>query len=349
MEKFIISTGKTIDAATEAALERLNLDRASVSVEVLETPRSGFFGIGATPAKIKVTYEAPDEPAAPASVLSSASRNVKPSQFEQLQAKKAAEEARKAEEARVAAEKKAAEAALRAEAQRAATEASGVESDENRNDRRRPQRDRQDRPNRQSRPARQNRPVRDDAEVELPEPTPKVPKAPKAPLPPYVTPEPGSMEARIEDYLNGLIERMGADVKAQAVCVDDGNYHVDLVGEQLGMLIGRRGDTLDALQHMTNYTIGRGESRHLRITVDAENYRAKREEALERLAYKCAAKVIRNRRNWTMEPMNAYERHVIHAALQDYDGVSTYSTGTDPNRRVVVAYGNNRTAPVEKR
>ena len=90
MEKTIISTGKTIDAATEAALERLGLDRDSVSVEVLETPRSGFFGIGATPAKIKVTYEAPDEPeqAAPAPALSSASRNVKPSQFERLQAER---------------------------------------------------------------------------------------------------------------------------------------------------------------------------------------------------------------------------------------------------------------------
>ena len=98
MEKTIISTGKTIDAATEAALERLGLDRDSVSVEVLETPRSGFFGIGATPAKIKVTYEAPDEPeqAAPAPALSSASRNVKPSQFERLQAErqKAEEEKR---------------------------------------------------------------------------------------------------------------------------------------------------------------------------------------------------------------------------------------------------------------
>ena len=90
MEKSIISTGKTIDAATEAALERLGLDRDNVSVEVLETPRSGFFGIGAAPAKIRVTYEVPDEPqpVTPAPALSSASRSTGPSQYEKLQARR---------------------------------------------------------------------------------------------------------------------------------------------------------------------------------------------------------------------------------------------------------------------
>ena len=117
---------------------------------------------------------------------------------------------------------------------------------------------------------------------------------------------------------------------------------VELVGENLGALIGRRGDTLDAIQHLTNYAVNRGETKRVRINVDAESYRAKREESLQRLAKKVGAKVTNYRRNITLEPMNAYERHVIHAALQDMPDVTTFSTGTEPNRRIVVAYSRYR-------
>lgn len=332
MEKSIISTGKTIDAATEAALERLGLDRDSVSVEVLETPRSGFFGIGATPAKIKVTYEAPDEVATPAPALSSASRNVKPSQFERLQA----ERQRAEEEKRAKAEEAARQAAAQLELAAAEQPKAPREPKEPRERKESASRQGQTKPHNQRQPRRE-------------EPSVPKPREPKPALPEYVTPEPGSVEAKMEEYLNGLLQRMGSEAKAQAVKQENDRYHVELVGEKLGMLIGRRGETLDAIQHLTNYAITRGESRHMRVTVDAENYRAKREESLEHLAYKVADKVLRYRRNWTMEPMNAYERHVIHAALQEYDGVSTYSTGTEPNRRVVVAYGNNRTAPESRK
>ena len=106
----------------------------------------------------------------------------------------------------------------------------------------------------------------------------------------------------------------------------------------MGAVIGRRGETLDAIQHLTNYVINRGSDRHMHICVDAESYRAKREESLVRLAEKMAAKVIKYKRSMALEPMNSYERHIIHAALQDYEGVSTSSTGTEPNRRVVVSY-----------
>ena len=118
----------------------------------------------------------------------------------------------------------------------------------------------------------------------------------------------------------------------------DETYLVDLVGENLGILIGRRGETLDAIQHLANYAVNRGQNKRVRINVDAENYRAKREQSLENLAHKVAGKVLKYRRSVTLEPMNAYERHVIHAALQDYPNVTTYSTGVEPNRRTVVAY-----------
>ena len=130
------------------------------------------------------------------------------------------------------------------------------------------------------------------------------------------------------------------DAAAQPVVkVDEqGNYQVELVGESLGSLIGRRGETLDAIQQLTSYSVNRGQSKRVRIHLDAEGYRAKREESLVRLARKVAGKVVKYRRNVTLEAMNAYERHVIHTALQDYPDVTTYSIGTEPNRRTVVAY-----------
>ena len=102
--------------------------------------------------------------------------------------------------------------------------------------------------------------------------------------------------------------------------------------------IGTLTETLDAIQQLTGYAVNHGQSKRVRIHVDAEGYRAKREESLQRLAVKVAGKVVKYRKNMTLEPMNAYERHVIHAALQDYPNVTTYSTGVEPNRRTVVAY-----------
>lgn len=144
---------------------------------------------------------------------------------------------------------------------------------------------------------------------------------------------------KVREFLSGLFERMNVAAEPEITQSEDGStISVDLKGENMGALIGRRGETLDAIQHLTNYAVNRGESNRIRINIDAENYRAKRTEALQRLAQKVAAKVIKYRRNVTLEPMNAYERHVIHVALQDYEGVTTYSTGTEPNRRIVVAY-----------
>ena len=275
MEKFYIATGKTIDLAVEAALEHLKMDRDSVSVEVLENAKSGFLGIGAQPAKVKVTYEGPAEDHAPA--LSSASRS-KPKKFVPKTEAAPAPKAEPKKEAPKAEPKK--------------------------------------------------------AEPKKSEPKPQPKKAePKQ----YAPAAEGSLEEKIEVFLKGLLEHMGSDAVPHAWKEDD-TYRVDLVGENLGILIGRRGDTLDAIQHLTNYVVNRGGNKRLRINVDAEGYRAKREDALRHLAGKVAGKVLKYRRNITLEPMNAYERHIIHAALQDMDDITTFSTGTEPNRRVVVAF-----------
>ena len=144
---------------------------------------------------------------------------------------------------------------------------------------------------------------------------------------------------QIRAFLKGLLEHMGSNAEVKVYESEKGRYKVFLEGDKLGALIGRRGETLDAIQQLTNYSINRGsEKNRARVQVDAENYREKREQSLERLAEKVAGKVTKYRRNVTLEPMNAYERHVIHTALQDTPGVTTFSIGTEPNRRVVVSY-----------
>ena len=324
MEKFITATGKTIDLAITNALEQLGMDRDSVSVEVLDNPKSGFLGFGAQPAKVKVTYEVPDEVETPKPALSSASRS-KP--------KKAAPAPEEAP--RVIAP--AAPAAPRPQPQPPLdNQARAVRPERNDRGDRRPQQRRNDRGERSEQP---RKPRNDQPRREQPT-APAVPAEPKV----YAPAEPGSMEERIETFIKGLLAHMGSDAVPHAYKTADDTYMVDLVGENLGILIGRRGETLDAIQHLSNYAVNRGAAKRVRINVDAENYRLKREESLQRLAQKVAGKVTRYRRNITLEPMNAYERHVIHAALQDHPDVTTFSTGTEPNRRIVVAYSRYKNA-----
>lgn len=249
MQKFIESTGKTEEAAIAAALEKLGLAREDVSVEVLELAKPGFLGIGGTPAKVKVSYEAPDE---------------------EPQAEPIPEE------------------------KPAPTPAAEVVSEEE----------------------------------EEPEPTISAVSAPAD----------DEIAGRITGFLSGLLEQMEVKAVPQVSVDEEGNYLVELVGQNLGSVIGRRGETLDAIQQLTGYAVNKGLSHRVRIRIDAEGYRSKREESLERMARRTAEKAVRFRRNVTLEPMNAYERHVIHTALQDYPDVSTYSIGTEPNRRTVVAY-----------
>ena len=141
----------------------------------------------------------------------------------------------------------------------------------------------------------------------------------------------------IKKFLSGLLQQMEVTAEVKVYLPEKGRYKVILEGQGLGAIIGRRGETLDAIQQLTSYSVNRTGSR-VRVQLDAENYRAKREQSLERLANKVAGKVVKYRRSVTLEPMNAYERHVIHTALQEVPGVTTYSTGVDPNRRVIVAY-----------
>lgn len=278
---YIDVSGKTVEEALAKALTQLQMDRDDVSVRVLERAKSGFLGLGASPAVIRVTYgeemeEAVTEPVRPEPIV-----EPKP-------------------------------AAPKAE-----------------------------RPQRSERPAKQEKP-------RAPKPEKAEPKTETEDKPAKVsaslTPAPLGEEVddakaqAIKKFLVGLLQQMEVEAEVRVYQPEKGRYKVILEGKSLGALIGRRGETLDAIQQLTSYAVNRGGDRRCRIQLDAENYRERREQSLCRLAEKMAEKAVRYRRNVTMEPMNAYERHVIHTALQDTPHVTTYSTGVDPNRRVIIAY-----------
>ena len=275
MIKFIDMTGKTEDEAIRRALEQLGLERDDVSVEILERAKSGFLGIGGSPATVRVSYDdGQPEPVKPEPKSAAPKAEKKPVYC--------AEVLQKEVRAREKQEREAKRGERRAE-----------------------------------------------------------PKAEKAPREPVVLGEEVRDEKseQLRTFLSGLLEHMDAKAEVKVYEVEKNRYKVILEGEKLGALIGRRGETLDAIQQLTNYSINRGgESKRARVQIDAENYREKREESLERLAQKVAGKVVKYRRNVTLEPMNAYERHVIHTALQDTQYITTFSIGTEPNRRVVVSY-----------
>jgi len=271
MREFIDVTGKTEDEAIAKALEQLGLERDDVSVEILERAKSGFLGLGSSPAKVRVYHgEENEEPVFKAEPVPEAVKKEAPVPEKKPE--------RKVEQK---AEKKP------APAPREQTIPQPVEN---------------------AAPADHGEEV-DDEKAQA-----------------------------IKTFLSGLLNQMESPADVHVYLLEKGRYKVILEGKNLGALIGRRGETLDAIQQLTSYAVNRSGSGRVRVQLDAENYREKREQSLQHLARKVANKVVKYRRSVTLEPMNAYERHVIHTALQEVPGVTTYSTGTDPNRRVIVAY-----------
>ena len=266
---YIDVTGKTEEEAIRKALEQLGMERDDVSVEILERAKSGFLGIGSSPARVRVTYGPAESEVIP--------EPIKP-----------------------------------AKPERKAPEKEPVKKEAAQKEPPKPQ------------PPRQEK-----------KPEEKKPEAPVHTELPLCDDD---NARRIAAFLTGLLRQMESEAEVKVYEVEKGRYKAILEGEKLGQLIGRRGETLDAIQQLTNYAVNSGADKRIRIHVDAENYRRKREQSLESLAVKVADKVKRYHRSVTLEPMNAYERHVIHAALQEVEGVTTYSIGTEPSRRIVVAY-----------
>ena len=338
MVKWIETTGRSEEDAISAALFQLGLERDDVSIEVIERAKSGFLGFGGNPAKVRVSYEVDQEGGSPKPMKDPFQelRDVaRPSAPKKEEKKPEVKKPQAPKPQPVRAPKAEEKAAPKAQEE---TPAQPVEEEtiltaktawKPASKSARPQRREQRRP----RPAQNQlqegdevliggeKPVRVHKEVTL---TPASADDEKA--------------QKINAFLTGLLERLEVEAKPDIFAADDGGYQIILQGQNLGAIIGRRGETLDAIQQLTNYAVNHGQSKRVRIHVDAEGYRAKREESLVRLAQKVAGKVVKYRRNVTLEPMNAYERHVIHTALQETPDITTYSIGTEPNRRTVVAY-----------
>ena len=205
MTKSIEITGKTEEEAIASALQQLGKSREEVSVEIIERAKSGFLGLGASPAVIRVSYEAEDD-----------------------------------------------------------------------------------------------------------------------------------QKAKVERFLRGLLEHMGAQAEIEITERGNDGLNVTLSGSGMGAIIGRRGETLDALQYLTSLQVNKGREGYIRVTLDTENYRAKREDSLRRLAQRMANRAQKTGRKVVLEPMNPYERRVLHTALQNHPAVTTHSEGEEPNRRVVI-------------
>lgn len=159
---------------------------------------------------------------------------------------------------------------------------------------------------------------------------------PQAPVKPAEIKDSSTLEGVAQQYLIQLTKLMGVDVSVDVITDEEGALRVNMSGDTLGILIGRRGETLDALQYLTSLQVNKGREDYTRVTLDTENYRAKREEALVRLANRMAARAVKTGRRVSLEPMNPYERRILHSALQNNPQVSTHSEGEEQNRHVVI-------------
>jgi spoIIIJ-associated protein len=148
-------------------------------------------------------------------------------------------------------------------------------------------------------------------------------------------------EKLAKEFLSTTLSQMGIEAELEFTQTEDA-LEIVVSGENMGRVIGKRGETLDALQYLTSLVVNKDKEEYIRINLDSENYRAKRTLALEKLADKVADKVIRNKRNLTLEPMNAFERRVIHSRLQGNEKLTTYSIGEEPSRRIVVSLAKDR-------
>ena len=320
--KSIEATGKTVNDAIKSGLEQLGVDRADVEIQVLEMRSPGIFGMFGKRAKVRLTVKAED-PALdiemPVLSLDGGASARKP----RPEKKKAEKPAQKAEKPAEPAN----EASAPAEA--AAEEAEAPEDEAERPARKRRSRNRRRKSGGEAVEATENAP---EEEIEMPAPAPIIEREPFAATPEE---ELGDTARFARDFLSGLTERMGVPVQIETMEGEE-QLRMQMSGENMSLLIGRRGETLDALQYLTSLTVNRGREDYLRISIDTENYRAKREEALRKLAVRMAGRAKKSGKRVSLEPMNPYERRILHSALQNDPDVTTHSEGEEPYRRVII-------------
>ncbi|NLO84207.1 MAG: protein jag [Clostridiales bacterium] len=299
----IKSSAKTMEEAVTLGLEKLGVSFADVKIDIIDEGSKGFLGIiGGKPVVVNLTVR---DDAEETDVLSEMALN-EATQDHSLK-KTAAPRAKQA--AKPAREKVA----------KKVEKAVPVQKE-------------------QQKPKQKVQPKPVKAEAVQPDKVAAKPAMQSVTVPtdPVVICDPATPEGKAQKFMMDVTRLMGVDVSVYAKRDAEGNVRIDMFGDTLGILIGRRGETLDALQYLTSLNVNRGQEGYTRVTLDTENYRAKREEALSRLANRMANRAVKTGRKVVMEPMNPYERRILHSALQQNNNVTTHSEGEEPNRHVVI-------------
>jgi spoIIIJ-associated protein len=296
-------TGRTIEEAISQGLQELGVSISDVTVDIIEEGSKGLFGLfGSRPAKVRLSMK-DDEAAADArSILEDAMKEEEP-------APKPKKENKPRKPAR---ENKPAEKESQEEAQEAPEKV--------------------EKPEKTEKPPKPRKPKEKKEKEEKPAAEPKE-------IVPAEQADRSTAAGKAQEFLQDLTRLMGVNVSVAVATDEEGNVRVNMEGDTLGILIGRRGETLDALQYLTSLLINKGQNTYTRVTLDTEGYRAKREEALIRLANRMANRAQKTGRV-SLEPMNPYERRILHSALQDHPTVTTHSEGEEPNRHVVITLKN---------
>ncbi len=299
MKKTFEATGKTREEAIDAGLAELNLTIGEVTVEDIEEGSKGLFGLfGSRPWRVRVTAIEEEKTVLDTHSLFADSLDTpaEKKQRRQNAEKKPAAPKKEKAEKTEKAEKPAAE-------------------------------------KKEEKPAAEKKPA---AKKQQKKPAEKKAPAEKKPVVPAEQKDPATAAGRAQSFLQELTQLMGVEVSVDVNTDEEGNVRVNMQGDSQGILIGRRGETLDALQYLTSLQVNKGRGEYIRVTLDTEGYRARREEALIRLANRMANRAVKTGRRVSMEPMNPYERRILHSALQGNPQVTTHSEGEEPNRHVVI-------------
>ena len=367
-------TGKTTQEAIDAGLAALGVTIADVHVDVIEEGAKGLFGLfGSKPARVRLTVmeeekeddhglsdllgsfslggetQSRKKPAVKAEPKPAAKAEPKPAvKAEPKPAVKAEPKPAVKAEPKPAVKAESKPAVNRAEPKAetklevsAEVGAQSVPAPKEQNGAPRTKTPRPPRPPKQRAPKPVNPAVSDElTAAEERYIVPMEPAKPFTPTQPPVMHDESTPAGRAQRFLMDVTARMNVKVD---VYVDDSkpdSLYIHMIGDTLGVLIGRRGETLDALQYLTSLQVNKGREGYVRVTLDTENYRAKREDSLRRLAQRMANRAQKTGRKVVLEPMNPYERRVLHTALQNHPAVTTHSEGEEPNRRVVIMLKN---------
>ena len=330
----IESKAKTMEEAVTLGLEKLGVSFEDVNIDILEEGHKGFLGLlGAKPVVVRLTVkeQTPDfDIEMPVLSLNpqtesdkKAARRDKPAKAPKAEKPEPAKPVEKP--APVKPEAPAAETGEAAPAPAAKEAPAAAESPAKPRRERAPRREKT--PRAKAEPAANAEPIQTEEPAEAPAPAPE--------LPPLDVEKLGEDGKKAYDFLSNVTRMMGVNVEIRML-EEENHLTVEMTGDTLGVLIGRRGETMDALQYLTSLTVNKDKNDYTRVSLDVEHYRAKREATLRNLALRMANRARKSGRRVVLEPMNPYERRVLHSALQNNPYVQTHSEGEEPYRRVII-------------